>query len=321
MTGSAARYILKRAGVMICMLALASLFTFCVLQTLGVDPIAVLGGEKGVDAAARLALEKAYGLDRPLLVRYGDWIGGLFTGDLGLDYVNRQNVAALIAPRIPVTVGLTATGILLGCAVGVPLGIFAALKKNTAADAALSIFSLLCASTPSFVAGILVVIACAKFFPGYAFVGGYGNAAEYFARLFPPAFVLSLIPMALTMRITRSSMIEQMKQGYIRTARAKGLSPFGVVCKHGLRNAAPPVLTVASMMVGTAIAGAALVETVFSLPGLGSLLIAAIKEFNYPVTQTLVLILLFVFLFLSFILDVLYVLIDPRVGLKRDGAA
>jgi peptide/nickel transport system permease protein len=321
MTASAlSRYILKRVGIMLLMLALVSLFTFLVLQTLGVDPIVVLGGEKGIDAAARAELEKAYGLNRPLLARYGDWVGGLLTGDLGLDYVNRQDVAALIAPRVPVTIGLVMIGILLGCAVGVPLGIVAALRKNTAADAAISILSLILASTPNFVVGILVLIVCAKFFPAYAFVGNYGNAAGYLSRILLPAAVLSLVPMALTMRITRSSMIEQMKQGYIRTARAKGLGLFDIVIKHGFRNAVLPVLTVTTMMVGTAIAGAALIETVFSLPGIGSLLIAAIKEFNYPVTQTLVLILLSVFLFISFTLDVLYVLIDPRVGLKRDGA-
>jgi peptide/nickel transport system permease protein len=316
-----ALYILKKAGIMILMLAAASLFVFLILQTLGVDPIVVLGGEKGIDAAARAELEKAYGLNRPLLVRYGDWIGGLFTGDLGLDYVNRQNVAALILPRVPVTLGLALIGILLGCAAGIPLGIVAAIRENTAADAVISMLALFFASMPSFVVGILAIIVCAEFFPSYAFVGGYGSVAEYFSRILPPAAVLSLAPMALTMRITRSGMIEQMKQGYIRTARAKGLGPFGVAIKHGFRNAVLPVLTVATMMVGTAVAGAALVETVFSLSGLGSLLIASIKEFNYPVTQTLVLILLFVFLFISFMADVLCVLIDPRVALKRSDAA
>jgi peptide/nickel transport system permease protein len=301
---------------MIVMLAMVSLFIFLVLRTLGVDPVVVLGGDKGVDSTARAELEKSFGLNKPLLVQYGGWVAGVFTGNLGIDYVNRQNVAALIAPRIPITIGLVSISMIFAWFVGIPLGILSAVKRNTAADTAVSVISLVFASTPSFIAAILIVMICARFFPSYSFIGSYGNAAEYFSRIVLPAAALSFVPMALIQRVTRSSMIEQMKQGYILTARAKGLGTLAIVLKHGFRNAVLPMLTVATMMVGTAVAGAVLVETVFSLPGIGSLLIGAVKEYNYPVTQSLMMLLLFIFLFISFVLDVLYVLIDPRVSLK-----
>jgi peptide/nickel transport system permease protein len=306
---------------MCAMLVLVSMFVFLVPRALGVDPLVVLGGDKGATEAAKAELALRFGLDKPLLAQYGDWATGLLSGDLGHDYVNRQDVRGLIAPRVPVTVGLVAISMVLAWIFGILLGTLSALRKNTGLDTGISMVSLLLASTPGFVMAIVSILVCARFFPSYSFVGSYGNAGEYVARIVLPAVVLSFVPMALIVRVTRSSMVEQMKQGYVRTARAKGLGRAAIIVRHGFRNAMPPVLTIASMMVGTAISGAVLVETVFSLPGLGSLLVSAIKEYNYPITQTLLLLLLFVFLLISFVMDAVLVLIDPRVSLRQGGLA
>ena len=308
-----AKFILKRIFTMIVLFAIVSIFIFMVLRLVGIKPISVLGGERGITDAAAAELEKQFALDKPMLEQYGIWIKGLFTGDLGVDYVDKQDVSNLIKPRIPVTIGLVFFSMLIAVVVAIPLGIISAVKKNTPVDSAISIISLVLAAIPGFLGSILIVAFCAKFVPGYSFVGSYSGLGEYLQRLLLPSVALAFMPIAFMTRISRSNMIEQLKSNYIMTAKAKGLSTRTIVVKHAFHNAVLPVLTVGTMMVGSMISGAVLVESVFSLQGIGSLLVTAIKQYNYPVSQTLLMVLLGIFLIISCIVDILYVVIDPRV--------
>ena len=308
-----AKFILKRIFTMIVLFAIVSIFIFMVLRLVGIKPISVLGGERGITDAAAAELEKQFALDKPMLEQYGIWIKGLFTGDLGVDYVDKQDVSNLIKPRIPVTIGLVFFSMLIAVVVAIPLGIISAVKKNTPVDSAISIISLELAAIPGFLVSILIVAFCAKFVPGYSFVGSYSGLGEYLQRLLLPSVALAFMPIAFMTRISRSNMIEQLKSNYIMTAKAKGLSTRTIVVKHAFHNAVLPVLTVGTMMVGSMISGAVLVESVFSLQGIGSLLVTAIKQYNYPVSQTLLMVLLGIFLIISCIVDILYVVIDPRV--------
>ena len=310
------KYILKRIFTMIVIFLVVSLVIFFLLRVAGVDPITVLGGEKGVTEDVRTALEKQYNLDKPLITQYFIWLTGVFKGNIGVDYVYRQDVWALISPRVPITVGLVVMSMLIAVVVAIPAGIISACKKNTAVDSVISIVSLVLVAIPGFLVSILILLFCAKYMPTYSFVGTYSNFGEYISRIILPAVALSFSPIAFMTRVSRSSMIEQMKSGYITTAKAKGISTTRTVFKHAFHNAVLPVLTIGSMMVGTTISGAVLVEQVFSLPGIGSLLITSIKEYNYPVTQTLMLILLAVFLIISCLVDIIYALVDPRISVE-----
>lgn len=310
------KYILKRLLTMIVIFFIVSLVIFFLLRVAGVNPITVLGGEKGVTDDVREVLEKNYGLDKPLIVQYFNWLSGVFKGNVGIDYVYRQDVWALITPRIPITVGLVVLSMLIAVVVAIPAGIISAYKKNTAVDSIISVISLILVAMPGFLVSILILLFCSKYMPNYSFVGTYTNFGEYLSRIILPSVALSFSPIAFMTRVSRSSMVEQLKSGYVTTARAKGISTQRVVFKHAFHNAVLPVLTVGSMMVGTTISGAVLVERVFSLPGIGSLLITSIKEYNYPVTQTLLLILLAVFLVISCLVDIIYALVDPRISVE-----
>lgn len=310
------KYIIKRLLMMAVIFLIVSMFIFFILRIAGIDPISVLGGEKGITAQVRAELEKKYNLDKPLISQYGSWLAGLFNGNLGLDYVNRQDVWSLITPRIPITLGLVIMSMLIAVVIAIPAGMISAVYKNTPVDSAISIISLILVAMPGFLVSILMVVFCAKFVPGYSFVGTYNSFGEFLSRIALPSVALSFSPIAFMTRVSRSSMIEQLKSGYVMTAKAKGLSTGRIVIKHAFHNAVLPVLTIGSMMVGTTIAGAVLVETVFSLPGMGSLLITSIKQYNYPISQTLLLILLAVFLIISCVVDIIYALVDPRISIK-----
>lgn len=311
-----AKYILKRIATMVCVFLIVSIFIFFILRLAGINPISVLGGDKGVTEEVKQQLELQYNLDKPLTSQYLIWIKGLVNGNLGLDYINRQDVWSLITPRIPITIGLVLVSMSIAVIIAIPAGVISAVYKNTFIDSAISMVSLVLVAMPGFLVSILMLVFCAKYVPGYAFVGTYSNVGEFFSRIALPSVALSFSPIAFMMRIARSSMVEQLKSPYITTAKAKGLNPVQIVFKHAFHNAVLPVLTVGSMMIGTTIAGAVLVENVFSLPGIGSLLITAIKQYNYPVSQTLLLILLGIFLIISCMVDIIYALVDPRVSLQ-----
>ena len=204
---------------------------------------------------------------------------------------------------------------LFGMTFAIILGVIAALNRNKPADHILSVVMLFLTSVPNFVVSILVIVFCSKFIPGYSFVGAYSNFGEFLQRIFVPSLVMSLGVVAMLGRITRSSMISQLQAPHIITARAKGMDNFNVTFKHAFHNAVIPVITIAGLQFAGSVGGTVLIEQIFSLPGVGGLLISGIQQNNYPVVQILVLFMLVIYLVMSFVVDMLYAIIDPRVKL------
>ena len=309
------RYVLKKLLGMIPIILIVSAVVFFLLRMSGVDPVTVMIGEKQATDELRESLKTQFNLDKTLLTQYWIWLKGVLTGDLGVDYINKQSIQELIVSRLPVTVGLVIMSSLFGMTFAIILGVIAALNRNKPADHILSVVMLFLTSVPNFVVSILVIVFCSKFIPGYSFVGAYSNFGEFLQRIFVPSLVMSLGVVAMLGRITRSSMISQLQAPHIITARAKGMDNFNVTFKHAFHNAVIPVITIAGLQFAGSVGGTVLIEQIFSLPGVGGLLISGIQQNNYPVVQILVLFMLVIYLVMSFVVDMLYAIIDPRVKL------
>ena len=309
------RYVLKKLLGMIPIILIVSAVVFFLLRMSGVDPVTVMIGEKQATDELRESLKTQFNLDKPLLTQYWIWLKGVLTGDLGVDYINKQSIQELIVSRLPVTVGLVIMSSLFGMTFAIILGVIAALNRNKPADHILSVVMLFLTSVPNFVVSILVIVFCSKFIPGYSFVGAYSNFGEFLQRIFVPSLVMSLGVVAMLGRITRSSMISQLQAPHIITARAKGMDNFNVTFKHAFHNAVIPVITIAGLQFAGSVGGTVLIEQIFFLPGVGGLLISGIQQNNYPVVQILVLFMLVIYLVMSFVVDMLYAIIDPRVKL------
>lgn len=309
------RYVLKKLLGMIPIILIVSAVVFFLLRMSGVDHVTVMIGEKQATDELRESLKTQFNLDKPLLTQYWIWLKGVLTGDLGVDYINKQSIQELIVSRLPVTVGLVIMSSLFGMTFAIILGVIAALNRNKPADHILSVVMLFLTSVPNFVVSILVIVFCSKFIPGYSFVGAYSNFGEFLQRIFVPSLVMSLGVVAMLGRITRSSMISQLQAPHIITARAKGMDNFNVTFKHAFHNAVIPVITIAGLQFAGSVGGTVLIEQIFSLPGVGGLLISGIQQNNYPVVQILVLFMLVIYLVMSFVVDMLYAIIDPRVKL------
>ena len=291
-------YIIKRFISMIVILAVCSLLIFFVLRMSKVDPLAVMIGNSRSTDELKASLTERYNLDKPLMEQYYIWISGVLKGDFGIDYIDGQNVRELISSRLPVTVGLVILSSIIGFFISIVMGVCSALKRGKAADSILSAIMLIVSGTPSFLISILVLIFMTIYVPSYSFIGTYSNFGEFLGR------------------ITRSSMIKQLGSAYISTAEAKGLSGFYITFKHAFHNAVIPVITAGGYMIAGSIGSTVIVEQIFSLPGIGGLLIDAIQTNNYPIVQILVLFMLAVYLVMNFIIDILYIIVDPRVELE-----
>lgn len=310
------RYTVKRILQLIPILIIVSVIVFFMIRLSQVDPVAVILGGKQTTPDVVANVREKFGLNQPVVVQYLLWIKNMFVGNFGESYKFQQSVTSLLSDRIPVTLGLVFSGSLIALIVAIPIGILSAIKKNTWVDRSLSIISLILVSCPVFMTSILIILFLTNAFPDVSFTGAFDGFEEYAQRLIFPSIAMAFSMIALVSRITRSSMIKQFSSNYILTAKAKGLPNRMVIFKHAFKNAMIPVITVTSVQVGSMIVGAVLAENVFSLPGVGSLLIDSIKASDYPVVQDVILLLVLVFLILNLIVDVVYALIDPRIRLK-----
>lgn len=279
------------------------------------DPIASLTKGRKVSEETRQALAEQYHLDKSLPEQYVIWITGAVRGDFGDSYQHRQPVRSLVADRLPTTLQLVLMSSVLAIIIAIPMGIVSAYKMNTAADRILSGISLLFVSSPAFLTAIVLILVFALRLGWFPVFGTGKGFADNFYYLALPAIALSLNMVALIARITRSNMIEQLQSNYTVTAISKGTPQWKVILQHCLKNALIPVITVASVQIGSMIVGAVLVENVFALGGLGALLIDGIKSSDYPVVQSITLMLVTMFLVINLVVDVVYALIDPRIRL------
>jgi len=308
-------YLIRRFSLMLLTLFGISVLVFVMLRMVPGNIADILFDSAGmIDPADKALLEKQLGIDKPIVVQYVDWIGGLAHGDLGYSYVSSKPALEEIAPRIPVTAKLGGLALLFSIIFGVPLGVISAVKQNTWVDYVLRVVSLSGLSMPSFWLGLLILM----FFVGYfgsipIFTDppkGFWNTLWLYSV---PAAAVGFRSSSLVMRLTRSAMLEVLRQDYIRTARAKGASERSVNYKHALRNAMLPVVTVIGIEAAFLMGGLIVTETVFNIPGVARFLVEAIRWRDYPIVQNLVMFIALVVVLVNFIVDMLYVALDPRI--------
>ena len=310
-----ATYLIRRLLLMVLTLFGISVLIFVLLRIVPGNIADILFDAAGmVSAAEKHKLEAELGLDQPIVVQYVDWIGGLARGDFGYTYVSERPALEEILPRIPVTAKLAALALMFSVLLGVPLGVVSAVRQNTALDYVLRVASLSGLSLPSFWLGLLILMA----FVQYA--GWIPIYTEKPARLWDelallsiPAAAAGLRSSALVMRLTRSSMLEVLRQDYIRTARAKGASPAAVNYDHALRNAMLPIITIIGIEAAFLVGGLIVTETVFNIPGVARFLVEAIRWRDYPVVQNLVMFIAIIVVSVNFLVDMAYAVLDPRI--------
>ena len=313
------RFVLKRLLVAILMLFLVSLTVFSVLFVLPGDPAQIMLGINATpETLANLRAE--LGLDQPFWVQYADWMGGLLQGRSGRSLNYDVPTMELIASRLAVTGPLAVLSMIFGVALALPLGIYAALRHNKTGDLAVMAFTQMGLATPEFWLGILLMLAFAVGLGWFA-AGGFPGWNEDFLgsikALLLPALALGMIRAAIIARLTRSSMLEVLKEDYVRTARSKGLTERMVIYIHALRNALIPVLTILGLQLGQLFAGAIIIENVYYLPGLGRLVFQAIGQRDLPVVREVVLVMAALVVLINFMVDLAYAYIDPRIRLER----
>lgn len=306
------KYVFKRILQLIPIFFAVSIVIFLMVRMSPTDPVTIILGGKQTTPEAIAAIKEKFSLDKPLLAQYLIWIKGVFVGNFGTSYKFQQPVTDMIGSRVPVTLGLVVLSSVIGIVVAIPVGVICAVKKNTILDRVLSVISIILVSCPVFLVGILMIMVMSHIH-GANFTGSYNNFGEYIQRIIVPSIALSFGMIALTSRVTRSSMIKELKSNYVMMSVSKGLKPGRITFVHALKNALIPVITVTSIQVGAMIVGSVLVENVFALPGLGSLLITGINTSDYPIVQSVTLLLVAAFLLINFLVDIIYALIDPRI--------
>ena len=308
-------YIVRRLGLMLVTLFGISIVIFFLLRIVPGNIVDILFDAAGfVDPADKANLERDLGIDQPLIVQYLHWIGGLLRGDLGYSYVSEKPALEEILPRIPITARLAGLALLFSASIGIPLGVISAVYQGSRIDYTLRVISLSGLSLPSFWLGLLILMASVSLFGTIPiFNPDPKTLGEIFATYCLPALAVAFRSSALTMRITRSSMLEVLRQDYIRTARAKGASEASVNFHHALKNAILPVITVVGIEAAFLIGGLIVTETVFNIPGVARFLVEAIRWRDYPIVQNLVMFIAVVVVVANFTVDMLYVVFDPRI--------
>jgi dipeptide transport system permease protein len=330
------KFILRRVALVIPTFIGVTLLAFALIHLIPGDPVENLSGERGMEPARRARLLHEFGLDKPLYAQYFDYMKQLLQGDLGTSLTTHEPVFREFLTLFPATVELSFFALLMAVCLGLPGGILAALKRNTVADYAVMGASLTGYSMPIFwwalllillfsvqlgwtpVAGRIAVQFDVPATTGFMLIDALrssdpGAFESALSHLVLPSIVLGTIPLAVIARMTRSSMLEVLREDYVRTARAKGLSPARVVMVHALRNALIPVITVIGLQVGLLMGGAILTETIFSWPGVGNWLVHGVQSRDYPVVQGGILLVATIVISVNLIVDLLYGVINPRI--------
>jgi peptide/nickel transport system permease protein len=314
-------YVVQRL-VLAAFLALgaASIVFFMVQLAPGDVVLAALGDAGGLTPEQIRLKREELGLDRPLAVRYLDWLGHAARGDLGVSFVNGRSIARDIGLNFPRTLELVAVALLLGLALGIPAGVYSAVHQDGWPDHLLTGASLAAISIPTFVSGTLLLLLFGlqlRWLPVSGFVAFADDPGTHLRLLLLPAATLGLAMAAVITRMTRASMLEVKRSDYIRTARGKGLRERLVVFRHGLKNALIPVVTLTGVEVGTLLGGTVIIEYVFTWPGISTLLITATNRRDYPMVQGVVLVTSFAFVLVNLLVDLLNAYLDPRIRYGR----
>lgn len=315
MTRHTSFWILRRLIIFAISLAFASVLIFLLGELLPGSLATVMLGQ-GANPEAIEALERELGLDRPAPVRYFNWVGGMLTGDFGNSLLTSRSVAQDIAQKFPVTFWLVVWAMLVALVIAVLLGMVAALRRRHLAGFAASTLSQIGLAVPAFWAGILGIYLFAvqlRWFPANGYIPLTRNPLQWAAHLVLPVLSLAIVQGAVLARYVRSAIIEVLTEDYYRTARAVGWPPFAALVRHGLRNASISVVTVLGLQLSTLFVGAIVIESVFTLPGLGSMLLHAVSQRDMIVVQGVVMLLVFLVLVVNALVDLSYLALDPRL--------
>jgi peptide/nickel transport system permease protein len=313
-----ARYVATRVGLTIPTLLAMSVFVFLLIRLVPGDPVRTMLGFRATPENVR-TIRHELGLDRPLVSQYFSWLGGIFRGDLGQDYISHESLTQLLRERIPVTLELTMASMALALLVGVPLGVIAASGRRLG-KATASVFTIAGISIPDFWLGTLLILVFAAklgWLPPTGYVPFSQDPLQNVRYMTLPVLTLAVGEAAYILRTTRASMQETLGRPFVTFLRAKGLRRYAIVYKHALRTASLPIVTVAGIQFGVLLGGAIVVETLFGLPGVGKLVVTAINQRNYTVVQGSVLVIAALFILVNLVTDLLYGLLNPRLGGER----
>lgn len=309
------RYVVSRLFAMIPVMFLVSLVVFFIVHLTPGDPALVMLGEE-VNPQTLAALRHDLGLDQPIYIQYGMWLGNLLRGDLGHSIRTHQPVTEALVQRLPTTIELTLFALVVSLLIAIPTGILSATRRGSGADLVSTTLALLGVSMPNFFLAILLIFIFAlnlRWLPPIGFTPILEDPISNIKSLILPAITLGAATAAIVARQTRSGLLEVLSQEYIRTARSKGLNEKMVIWGHALKNAMIPVLTIVGLQVGALLGGAVITETIFVLPGIGRLAVDSIFSRDFPLLQGVVLFVSFVYLFANLTVDVLYAFLDPRI--------
>ena len=311
-------YVLKRTLSVIPSLLGICVLVFLLLRLIPGDVVdQMLGAQNTITEGQRQSLRHFFGLDQPLPLQFWDWIRHIAVGDLGASFRTATPVTELILSRMPVTLELTLFSMLIGTAIGLSTGVIAAVWRNSPLDDGARIVSLFGLSIPEFWQGTMLLLITSlwlHWIPPVDYVAPWENPLRNLLTMLLPAVSLGTVLAANVTRMTRSAMLDVLSRDYVRTARAKGLVERTVMLRHALKNALIPVITVSGLQVGYLLGGAVIVEQVFTLPGIGRLLLDSIYGRDYPVVQGTVLVVAFAFVVVNLIVDLLYAVLDPRIS-------
>lgn len=309
-------YILRRLLQLLPVLLIASFGIFAMIYAVPGGPVAVIVGENATPEQIAEAIQR-FGLDRPLLVQYLDWLGNALRGDFGLSIHSRDPVLALIGERLPATLQLAIASIAVALLVGIPVAIASAVKPDSWLDRVLSGWSALALGVPTFWLGILLILLFAvelRWLPSASrYVAFWDSPLDALRSLILPALTLGVYVSGILSRFLRASLVGEQRADYVRTARAKGVPERRIVGLHIMRNALLPFVTIVGLMLANFIGGAVVTEAVFTYPGLGRLLVQAISTRDYPLIQGCIMIILVAYMMINLAVDVLYAFIDPRI--------
>lgn len=311
-----AAFVLKRLTFAVVTLWAVLTLVFFIVRVVPGDPAQVILGDQAT-ADAIAAMRSRLGLDRPLLIQYAEFLWGALRGDWGVSLVTGRPVLVEVMSVLPWTLELTIAALLIGAAIGIPLGVWAAINRNAAIDYVTRLGSLLGLSFPAFVSGIILLIFFGIYLRWFPVISAQsGSLSAWFQSLALPALNLGLIMAAYITRVTRSAMLEVLSEDYVRTARAKGVPWRVVVWRHSLRNALIPVITIVGLYLGVLIGNSVLTEIVFNRPGLGKLIVGALNQRDYTMLQGMMVIYTLIVILVNLITDLTYGAADPRVKLK-----
>ena len=311
--GGILRFVLRRLAVAIPLLILISFVVFALVKLAPGDPVRILLGSKPATEDTLNAIRERYNLNDPFLVQYGKWIWSVLQGDLGRSIQGNRRISSIIATRMDVTLFLAAMSAAIVLIGGIGLGMLAAFRRNSWVDRAVVMLGVIGISSPAFVIGIFLLYlfgVVLQWFPVYGEGDGF---LDRFWHLVLPAFALSFSVMAIIIKITRASMIDEMDKDYVVFARARGIAPSRIVSHYILRNALVPIITAAGLVLVGLVAGSIYVEVTFSLSGFGSLTFEAVEGRNLPLIQATALIFSVIVVVANLLIDIIYVLIDPRI--------